>query len=179
LVPNSQLAGGNRRGNKLFVVMVVTMVVLFTVNILPRILNRNAANWDVREWEKLRREWERERHEYLRERSAWQAEREEHQLEREEWDRERLAWEAEREDWNAERSERRKKEMSRLHWQQPQPAAQCSSYGTREYSARLWGNDWISLCRQVPINIHGKAFEAPDFYEDKVNNCFNYTPGEK
>lgn len=63
-------------------------------------------------------------------------------------------------------------EWRRIYWDEPVPAAHCTSYGIRKYTARLcnapvfYGR--VKACEQTPIVIHNKTIKTPDRCNDQV-----------
>jgi hypothetical protein len=119
-----------------------------------------------REWEKERRrqedEWEKERRRYEEEREK---ERRRHEME---WEKERRRHEEEDQRWEKEKWER-----MQLYWGDLWRNGKCHSYGTREYTARLWniapGANGIEACMQKTIKINNQVV-LPTECEDRV--CF-------
>jgi hypothetical protein len=59
-----------------------------------------------------------------------------------------------------------------LQWDTPKGKAHCTSYGTREYTARLWNvpiiYDRLWACRETPIVIHNVTLKRPIYCKDLV-----------
>jgi hypothetical protein len=59
-----------------------------------------------------------------------------------------------------------------VSWDSPAPAEKCSSYGTREYSARLnvpFFSSWKGTCEKMPpMKIHGQTFAKPERCDSQV-----------
>jgi len=81
----------------------------------------------------------------------------EEQWHREEEERQRLGHQRE-EQWHREEEERQR---LGLHWAKPEANAQCTSYNTRDYRARLLNTvpyhyNWLRPCQDIPIVIHDR-----------------------
>lgn len=92
--------------------------------------------------------------------------REERQRQRKEQERKRRE--------ERERREREGRQRMGLAWDTLRPAMHCSGYGARRYSARLWNiplfYDWMKVCQNTEVTIHGVVLEKPDYCEDLVRS---------
>ena len=159
----------------------------------PAVRDRIRAEWDVErrqhQAEVLRRidikhRWRVEDHERVRIRQRWIRENEEHErnlseaIRRENQQREvrRVQWEREEEEhrrYLEERPKREEEERQRMNmfWTDPESHT-CTSYGTREYTARLvnvpvYYDRRVEACMAMPIQVHGVEYKAK-WCEDHV-----------
>ncbi|KAI0089078.1 hypothetical protein BDY19DRAFT_123587 [Irpex rosettiformis] len=116
-----------------------------------------------KEWESEKahqqKEWESEK---TRQQKQWDLKKARQQKQ---WDLEKARHEAEDQRWEKERWER-----MRLYWGPLWRNDHCHSYGTREYTARLWniapGADGIAACEQMPMTINRRSI-FPSECEDR------------
>ncbi|OAX35927.1 hypothetical protein K503DRAFT_338464 [Rhizopogon vinicolor AM-OR11-026] len=133
-----------------------------------------AIRRENQEKEARRAQWETEMEEHTCEEKKRQARFEKNMQEiRAQWQREvvqrSLQWEREEDEHNraVEKRERREEqERLRLNilWSEPESHT-CTSYGTREYTARLVNvpadyDRRVEACMAMPINIHGVEYKA-------------------
>lgn len=121
----------------------------------------------------LRREFENEIIEQENVRRGWREEADRQEEVRRSWHEEAAKYDAQclaraedrlrEEDWRGDAEKRAK---MNLYWDGPTPAPQCSAFGVREYTARLWniahGYDWMRACKSTPINLPGNIRALPD-----------------
>jgi hypothetical protein len=70
------------------------------------------------------------------------------------------------------------RQKMRLYFDEIQPAANCSSFGARKYTARLRNlarsYDGVAVCMHTPLAVHGVDVGTPDFCDGHVGRpmCF-------
>jgi len=126
--------------------------------------------------DELAEEWNREREAYISEKrereERWKREQRAHdELVREEWERERITHDREK----MEREEREEDERRKLNmvWVGVKPHG-CSTYATREYTARLANvpshyNNRVEACKATPLVVHGQPY-LPRTCQDNGRN---------
>ncbi|KAH7885646.1 hypothetical protein F5I97DRAFT_1887678 [Phlebopus sp. FC_14] len=133
---------------------------------------RMRQKWREEQQQQHRLEWEKEvaRHRHAVEQRQ--------RLEEEQRETQRRRWQRETEDHDRLEEERRKREDEErqklnMFWSQAE-AHQCTTYGTREYTARLMNLpvEWehrVEACKATPIVIHGVSY-LPTACEDRVSS---------
>ena len=155
-----------KRGTHINLPVIVFALIGFVFVILPILflmiwgpyLNSGIAN-ERQEWERELRE--RRLQEQLREKE-WEGQMRARELEERrkqvEWNSRQEQEHQREEQWHREEEERQR---LGLHWAKPEANAQCTSYNTRDYRARLLNTvpyhyNWLRPCQDIPIVIHDR-----------------------
>ncbi|KAJ3480122.1 hypothetical protein NLI96_g8576 [Meripilus lineatus] len=132
-------------------------------------------NTTALEWESKEQTLKKQYHHSERERAQKAA-----TLERE-FERQKARWEKERERyhqdidmWEQERQRKiHARKMLGIAWEGPYPQDQCTSYGTRPYTAKIVNvpsfMDALEVCAELPIQIHNRTIEEPLWCEKLPN----------
>ncbi|KAF9569003.1 hypothetical protein CPC08DRAFT_757203 [Agrocybe pediades] len=68
-------------------------------------------------------------------------------------------------------SARKGTKLSSPHWDELVPDSRCLGFGTREYTARLWGlpffSNWMETCKDTETNIRNVVVQHPSYCENK------------
>ena len=147
-------------------VLAILLVFMLTSTILLAVDRfRDIPNSEARAH--IRREWHREELAHDKQHRWWDIERDQWEQDRRRWEIEKARHEAEDRRWEKERLRR-----MRLYWGPLWRNDHCHSYGTREYTARLWniapGADGLAVCMQMPMTINNILI-LPSECEDRVS----------
>ncbi|KAL4269185.1 hypothetical protein AB1N83_003100 [Pleurotus pulmonarius] len=144
----------------LFFVAIYTVILLAGMAAGYAVGLNSYCNPSVREAYNHAWEMESRRHDDLR--HQWQFELDTMRDERDEWEKERQRREEEQE-------RREAIERANVKFETPVPRDACSSYGTREYSARLLNVpekfNAMELCAEIEVSIHGDM-KLPSYCKD-------------
>ncbi|KIJ09283.1 hypothetical protein PAXINDRAFT_172547 [Paxillus involutus ATCC 200175] len=156
-------------------VLISVVIVDFSIRATRQLCN-DPLDPDVRD--RIRKEWDREllQHDELarnhqEHEETWKTEQIAHDELLEEWNRERKAHD--RQKMERERREEDERRRRNMFWVDVEPHG-CTSYATREYTARLTNvpsnyNRRVEACKATPLVVHDQSY-LPRTCEDNGSN---------
>lgn len=158
-----------------FPIIVISCIVVSAI--LAVVSFQMSTKWQRSSWAREMKEYDEQRAQMDRVRMSWREEYIAHSndsmrmgLDRARWDYERDLWRIETERYA---EEQRRRNTYEPFWGAPRRVSdRCLTYGTREYTAKLYNilttENWAEKCQNTAVKIKGRTLAKPMRCEDHV-----------